>query len=54
MDLKKNIVCSLRFTLSFLPKKTNKYVEKLLFSTLILTLCLKRPVLRGVSFKACQ
>ncbi len=47
--------CFLRFTYSvkvFCTKKqTNKYVEKLLFSTLILTLCLKRPVLRGGSFK---
>ncbi len=30
-------------------KKTNKYVENVLFSTLI-----KRPVLMGVSFKGCQ
>ncbi len=41
---------------NFLHKKTttNKYVEKVLFSILILTLSLKRPVLRGGPFKASQ
>ncbi len=46
------LICSLSFTVNkvfCLHKKINKnkkYVETLLFSTLILTLCLKRPVLK--------
>ncbi len=48
-------LCPLMFTYNvnkvFCTKKTNKYVEKLLLLTLIQTLSLKWPVLRGESFK---
>ncbi len=33
--------------LKFFAQKIDKYVEKKIFSTLILTLCLKQPVFEG-------
>ncbi len=60
MDFLFILICYLRFIYNinkvffFAQKKQLNVEKKYIFSTLILTLSLKRPVLRGGSFKAYQ